>query len=337
MSGRTVTVERKAMRFDAPLRIANRVFEAMPAIEVTIAEGPYRGRGEAAGVFYTGDDVDHMVAEIATVRTAVEAGADRQALRSLLPSGGARNALDCALWELESLAAGRSVADLAGVEPTSAKVTTFTLSADTPDMLLRRIEAFTNVRSIKLKLDGDIDADAARVMAVRGARPDAWLGVDANQGYSPESFNRLAPVLVDCDVQLVEQPLPRGSEAMMGELIGGIAFAADESVLDLRELETHADAFDAFNIKLDKCGGLTEALMMVARIRDLGKRPMVGNMAGSSLATAPAFVVAHSCDLIDLDGAILYPEDPLYQSLFATGKVDIPDGFWGHGDIRIAA
>jgi L-alanine-DL-glutamate epimerase-like enolase superfamily enzyme len=289
------------------------------------------GRGEAAGVYYLNDDPDHIESELERSRAQVEAGIDRHGLRALLPPGGARNALDCALWELESLRTGTPVWKLAGVEPPKPLVTTFTLPADDPAEILRRLGGLPTLKAIKLKLEGDLARDSERVRVVRAARPDVWLGVDANQGYGAGDLDGLVAMLAAERVLLLEQPVRRGEEALLDGWRSPIPLAADESIQDLVELEAQHGRFQVLNIKLDKCGGLTEALMMAERARQLGMKLMVGNMAGATLSTAPAFVLAQLCDIVDLDGPWFVADDPLAASLYAGGEIMVPAPIWGAG------
>ena len=325
----TLTHQRDATVFREPFRISGYLFESMPAVIATVSDGAFTGRGEAAGVYYLDDDSEHMEAEIERCRDAIEAGISRQALRAVLPPGGARNALDCALWELESLRAGMPVWQLAGVGPPKPLVTTFTLPADDPAEILRRLDALPALKAIKLKLEGDLAADTERVKAVRTARPHVWLGVDANQGYDGDDLDGLVGMLVDQRVSLLEQPIRRGAEALLDGWHSPIPVAADESVLDLAEIDTHRHRFQVINIKLDKCGGLTEALMMADHARRLGLKVMVGNMAGATLSTAPAFVLGQSCDIVDLDGPWFLLDDPLAAGLYHDGSIMVPAGLWG--------
>jgi L-alanine-DL-glutamate epimerase-like enolase superfamily enzyme len=325
----SLSYRRDAMLMREPFRISGYLFESMPAVIASVSDGAFTGRGEAAGVYYLDDGPAHMEAEIERCRDAVEAGISRQALRALLPPGGARNALDCALWELESLGAGVPVWQLAGVGPPKSLVTTFTLPAEDPAEILRRLDALPIVKAIKLKLEGDLAADSARVQAVRKARPHVWLGVDANQGYDGDDLDGLVAMLVDQKVSLLEQPIRRGAEALLDGWHAPIPVAADESVLDLAEIDIHRHRFQVINIKLDKCGGLTEALMMADHARRLGLKVMVGNMAGATLSTAPAFVLGQSCDIVDLDGPWFLADDPLAAGLYNDGSIMVPPGIWG--------
>lgn len=313
----------------APFRISGHVFEAMPATVVTLRDGPHIGRGEAAGVYYNNDHPETMLATLEALRPRIEAGLDRDTLRSLLPPGGARNALDCALWELESQRAGLPVWKLAGLPSVSPLLTTFTVGADAPEVMADRAAAYAGARALKLKLTGDAALDAARVRAVRARCPDPWIGVDANQGYTGATLPALLPVLVDARVSLLEQPCVRGSEHELDGIERALPFAADESILDLAELEARHHRFDVINIKLDKCGGLTEGLMMARRARELGKRVMVGNMAGTSLAAAPAFVLGQYCDVVDLDGPVFLVRDRTPSVRYEDGLIRCGDEVWG--------
>lgn len=326
---RSLSVEKAAMRFAEPFRIAHYIFEAMPSIVVKIVDGSFCGRGEAAGVYYLGDDQLRMFDAVEHVRADIESGATRQELQQILPPCGARNAIDCALWELESLTTGTPVWELAGVPRPEPLVTTFTIPADDPAIVQSKVDRLSFAQAIKLKLDGEWEADRDRVRVVRHARPDVWIGVDANQGYQKETLEHLSDTARTFRVSLIEQPLPRGSEKDLAGWRPGIPIAADESILDLSELQERADLFDVINIKLDKCGGLTEALAMARAGRAAGKQLMVGNMGGSTLAMAPGYVIAQLCDFIDLDGPYGLADDQLAQEIYADGKIAVPDAVWG--------
>jgi L-alanine-DL-glutamate epimerase-like enolase superfamily enzyme len=326
---RALNVDRLAMRFAAPLRITGYVFEAMPSVLATIGTAGSEGRGEAAGVYYLGDDQDRMVATIEEIRPAIEDGIGRRELQALLPPCGGRNALDCALWDLEAKIAGSPVWKLAGVSEPRPLVTVFTLPADDPDVITKKLASLGFAKAIKLKLDGVLEADRERLAAVRAARPDVWLSVDANQGYSQADLDGLSSLLSDHKVSLVEQPVARGEESVLAGWKPGVPVAADESILDLVELRERGSAFDVINIKLDKCGGLTEALAMAAEARAMDKDVMVGNMGGSTLAMAPGFVLGQLCDYVDLDGPHGLVGDPLADSIYSDGQVFVPEQIWG--------
>jgi len=317
------------LRLASPFRISGYVFEAMPAVVATLRDGARFGRGEAAGVYYLGDAPEGMRATLEAQRDAIERGLSRDEARTLLPPGGARNALDCALWELESQRAGVPVWKLAGLEPPRPLLTTFTVGADAPDAMARAALGFATARAIKLKLTGEADLDAARIAAVRAARPDVWLGVDANQGYVPATLERLLPALVAHGVSLLEQPCRRGHEAELDGVEHVVPIAADESVQGLDEVDALAGRFDVVNIKLDKCGGLTEGLLMARRARELGMKVMVGNMCGTSLAMAPSFVLGQLCDVVDLDGPLFLARDRAPPVRYGNGMIDCGDEVWG--------
>ncbi len=325
----SLTVKAETIPLKEPFHISGHTFEAVNLAIVEVRQGPWLGRGEASGVYYFKEDADSMGAAIEAVRPEIEAGITREALATLLPPGGARNAVDCALWELEARRAGWPVWMLAGVGEPAPKATTFTLSAEIPERMALAARGFRQARALKLKLTGeDPDLDAERVRAVRTVRPDVWLGVDGNQGFTPDRLEALTPALVDARVELVEQPFPRGREAWMAGLDYPIATAADESVQGLEDLRALSD-FDVVNIKLDKCGGLTEALEMARLARRMGLGVMVGNMVGTSWAMAPAFVVGQLCDIVDLDGPVVLRRDRLTHIVYRDGRICCDDAVWG--------
>ncbi len=325
----TLAIHNANLRLKAPFRISGYTFHESPVTLAILRDGAFEGRGEAAGVYYLSDTPDKMLLTIETHRDAIESGLTRAELRALLPPGGARNALDCALWELEAGRAGVPVWRLAGVETPRPLLTTFTVSADTPDAMAEGARSYTKARAIKLKLTGEVDIDIERVRAVRAARADVWLGVDANQGYAPDTLERLLPVLVEAKVSLLEQPCARGHESELDGIDHVIPIAADESVQGLNEVDALANRFDVVNIKLDKCGGLTEGLMIAERARALGMKVMVGNMIGTSLAMAPAFVLGQKCDVVDLDGPIFLTRDHSPGMTYENGLVRSDEAVWG--------
>ena len=312
-----------------PFRISGYVFDAFEVVRVTLADGVHQGCGEASGVYYLGDDVAHMLAVIDDVAAAVAAGLSREELRAILPPGGARNAIDCALWELEAARAGVPVWQLAGMPAPRRLRTTFTLGADAPAAMAESARGYAQARSIKIKLTGDLDLDLARVAAIRAARPDVWLGVDGNQGFVATQLDALIAGLQEHDVQLLEQPLARGCEAGLDGLRSPIALAGDESILSLADIAPSVGRYDIVNIKLDKCGGLTEGLLMAHEARRLGLGVMVGNMGGSSLAMGPSFVLGQQCDIVDLDGPIFLTNDRTPGVTYTDGEIWSGPEVWG--------
>ena len=314
-----------------PFRISGHVFESSEVVVVTLRSGAHQGRGEGGGVYYLGDDVSHMLLDLQTARAAIEAGPSREELRTLMPPGGARNAVDCALWELEAAQHGMPVWRLAGQAEPKPLRTTFTLGADKPEVMAAGARRYTQARSIKIKLTGDLDLDIARVRAIRAARPDVWLGVDGNQGFSADQLDPLMAALHSQQVSLVEQPLARGREVDLEGYRSMIPIAGDESLLTLNDLAGAVGRFNIVNIKLDKCGGLTEALLMATAARRLGIGVMVGNMVGTSLAMAPAFVLGQLCDLVDLDGPTFLAQDRQPGVDYVDGNVWASPQVWGSG------
>ena len=332
MSGTRLRLEVgiESLRLRAPFRISGYTFETVPVTVVTLSDGAHVGRGEAAGVYYLDDTPDKMVAQIEAHRARLERGITRDELTKLLPASGARNAIDCALWDLEAQQTGQSAWQLAGLKAPEPRITTFTLGADDPATIAEGARKYAHAQAIKLKLSGELDVDIARVRALREARPDVWLGVDANQGYTLSTLSKLVPTLVDAHVLLLEQPLRRGNEADLAGFECPIPIAADESVQGLADIgEQLIGRFDVVNVKLDKCGGLTEALQMAQAVRALGLKLMVGNMVGTSLAMAPAFVFAQLCDYVDLDGPTFLSVDRTPGLRYESGRVWSPPEVWG--------
>ena len=331
-----VSTERWPLK--APFRITGYTFTETEVIVVTLRRKGAFGRGEAAGVYYRGETAERMTAQIEAVRTDIERGIDRVSLRDLLPPGGARNALDSALWDLEANESGIACWQLAGLAPPVPLTTTYTVSADTPKAMAERARSYAPAPRLKLKLTGE--DDVARVRAVREARPDAWIGVDANQGFTRQSLEALLPELRKLDVRLVEQPVPIGKERDLKGLSSPIRLAADESVQGLSDIDAMLGIFDVINIKLDKCGGLTEALLMIAKVRLLGLEPMIGCMEGTALGLAPAFLAAQACELVDLDAALFLKRDRDPAVLYRDGVIMPPATGWGlpdHSGARAAA
>jgi L-Ala-D/L-Glu epimerase / N-acetyl-D-glutamate racemase len=313
-----------------PFRITGYTWEAIEVVLVRLEHQGEVGWGEASGVYYRGETAASMVQQIESLRTQVEAGISRDSLQTLLPPGGARNALDCALWDLEAHVTRRAAWQIAGLDSPRPLLTTYTCSAQSPEKMARAARVYQSARAIKIKLTGE-PSDADRVCAVREARPDVWLGVDANQGFTRHTMERLMPTLTHAGVQLIEQPFPIGREALLDGFRSPIPVAADESAQSLADLPGLAGRFDVINIKLDKCGGLTEGLALVRAARELGLQSMVGNMIGTSLAMAPAFLVGQLCTVVDLDGPVFLKTDRAAPAEYDDGRMSCPERLWGGG------
>jgi L-Ala-D/L-Glu epimerase len=328
MARLSMTVAKEVLSFVKPFRISGYVFDDTNVVLVTLDDGAHQGRGEACGVYYVGDNVDHVVATLEEYRDKIEQGVSREELRWLMPAGGARNAVDSALWALDSARRGLPVWRLAGIDPPKPLVTTFTIGADAPDVAAADARRFADARALKVKLTGEIELDVERVRAVRSAQPDVWLGVDANQGYTRAQLEPLIDGLLELKVSLLEQPLPRGSEAELQGFRSPIPIAADESCLKLVDIAGLVGRFDVVNIKLDKCGGLTEGLLMATEARRLGLDVMVGCMVGSSIAMAPAFVLGQLCDIVDLDGPTFLKTDREPSVTYSGGTIWCEPEVW---------
>ena len=321
-------VEKKNFPLHSPFGITGYTFTELEAVWVTLADGEHRGRGEACGVYYLGDTQESMMAQLEQVRSAVESGATRLDIQELLPPGGARNALDCAYWDLECKSTEQSIWQLLGIAPHEL-TTVATIGIGTPDEMATRALELSDFAHLKVKLDDHLPSE--RLRAVRNARPDAQLVIDVNQGWSRSSLEEYLPNLEKLGVAMVEQPLPRGDDELLRGIESPIPIGADESLISLAEYDEVAPFYDVINIKLDKCGGLTEALEIVKRAQQDGRKIMVGNMTGTSLSMAPSYVVGQFCEFVDIDGPLLLERD-IDQGLeyFDGGRVSLPyPRLWG--------
>ena len=277
---------------------------------VVVAElrrGEARGRGESVPYPRYGETVESVLAQIESVRPAVESGLDAAGLQSALPPGAARNAVDCALWDLEAKVTGVPAWRRAGLKPLGPVETAFTLSLDAPERMRAAAFAAAHRPALKSKLGGPDDLD--RVEAVRAAAPSARLIVDANEALGFDDLRRLAPAFAALGVSLIEQPLPAGADADLEGWTSPVPLCADESLHTRAELADCARRYGHVNIKLDKAGGLTESLALVAEARFRGLGVMVGCMVATSLAMAPACLLAQDADIVDLDGPLLLKKD----------------------------
>ena len=323
----TMTIERWA--FSHPLQITGYTFNDCEYGVVELRAGELVGRGECFGVYYLNDDAAHYKAQFEAVADRLRQGITREELLDVLPAGGARNAVDCALWDLEAKQLGRPAWQIAGLPEPRPLRTTHTLGAEDPAQMAERARGYVNARAIKMKLTGTGE-DAERVRAVRAARPDVWMAIDGNQGFNRASLEALMPALVAANVQLVEQPFPRGHDADLDGFESPIALAADESAQDIGDLPGLVGRYDVVNIKLDKCGGLTRGFEMHTEARRLGMKTMVGCMGGTSLAMAPGFLLGQLCEIVDLDGPIFLAKDRVPSVIYDNeGCIFSPETVWG--------
>ena len=311
-----------------PFRITGTEWVNSRGIVVQLLDGNHLGRGEAQGVYYLDETAESLFDEVNALARQIETGISREDLQELLPPGGARNAIDCAMWDLECKKAGRSIWELAGIEPKPV-TTVFTIGLEpTPEEMAAKAAAAADAPVLKIKLNEDRPYE--RLAAIRAARPDATLVVDANQGWDFEQLQEVIPRCVGLDLAMIEQPLPRGGDAQLEGFKSPITLAADESCLHTGELDQAVRRYDMVNIKLDKTGGLTEALKLALAAKERGCKLMVGNMVGTSLAMAPSFVVAQLCDFVDIDGPLLLKYDHPAGLKYDKGVVNSLDSaFWG--------
>jgi L-Ala-D/L-Glu epimerase len=326
---REVTAHGEHWLLSRPFRIARGSKTAADVLVVEVRAAGLLGRGEAVPYARYEETLDATLQQIRQVSGAVGDGAGRDDLLELLPAGAARNALDAALWDLESQQRNLSVAQLIGQPEPAAIATAVTVSLDTPAAMGSAALALRNVPLLKVKVDATDPLSAIR--AVREAAPDAGLIVDPNESWSPELLCALAPALAELRVDVVEQPVHADEDGALAGLALPVALAADESAHVTADLERVARAYQIVNIKLDKTGGLTEALRMRQRATELGLRLMTGCMIGTSLAIAPAFHLAQHCEFVDLDGPWWLGPDRLDGFRIADGYMEPAPGLWGQG------
>jgi L-alanine-DL-glutamate epimerase-like enolase superfamily enzyme len=276
-------------------------------VVATLSDPRQRGRGECVPYGRYGETVAGVAAAIEAMRKPIEQGLDRAGLQSAMPPGAARNALDCAFWDLEAKRSGRPAHELAGLRPPRTVTTAYTISFGTPDAMALAAATAASRPLLKVKLGGQ--DDAARIAAVRTAAPRAELIVDANEGWTAANLADNLAACAACGVTLVEQPLPAGDDAALADTARPIPVCADESVHATDSLAALRGRYDAVNIKLDKTGGLTQALIMIAEAERLGLDVMVGCMVATSLSMAPALLVAQHARVVDLDGPLLLARD----------------------------
>jgi len=301
-----IKIEKHSFPFKEPFSITGHTFTASDTIRVVIEEDAYVGRGEAIGAYYMNETANSMEAQLNAVLHKMPFGVNRDSIQALLPSGGALNALDCALWDLTVKRMGKSIWTLLKINPRPLS-SVATIGIDSPEAMGEAAKKFAQYCNLKIKLSNE--DPIARLEAIRAARPDATLIVDVNQGWTFEELKEYTPFAKKLGIAMIEQPLPRGGDAELEGYNSAVPLGADESCLDSSEYETAARRYDVINIKLDKCGGLTEGLKIVNLAKRDGKGLMVGNMCGSSLSMAPSYVIGQFCQYIDIDGPLLLKQD----------------------------
>ncbi|MCK9918866.1 L-Ala-D/L-Glu epimerase [Microbacteriaceae bacterium K1510] len=293
-----------------------------------LGDGKARGRGECVPYARYGESIETVSAQIEALRLRLAAGLTRSELQDAMPPGAARNALDCAFWDLEAKRSGRSVHALAALPAPQPLTTAFTISLGTPEAMAEATAKAAQRALLKIKLGGD--SDGARIAAVRAAAPNATLIVDANEGWTEDNLAANLDACAKAGVVLVEQPLPDGRDAALGRIAHPIPVCADESAHDRSSLAALIGKYEAVNVKLDKTGGLTEALAMASEASRLGLTLMAGCMVATSLAMAPAILLAQSARFVDLDGPLLLAKDRPDGLIYRDSLVYPPTAaLWG--------
>ncbi len=304
---RSLSARAESWPIAEPFAISRGAKTEARVVVAELREGSARGRGECVPYARYGETIEGVLESIEDLRSELERGLDRNGLAERLPAGAARNAVDCALWDLEAKRTGRRVWELAGVPEPGPLVTAYTLSLDTPEAMAKAARSASDRPLLKLKLGGDTDLE--RVGAVRAAAPNARLVVDANEAWSLARLRELGPALAELGVELIEQPLPASEDASLAQLSCPVPLCADESVHDSATLGPLRGRYDLINVKLDKTGGLTEALELAAAARRAGMGIVVGCMVGTSLGMAPATLLGAQARVVDLDGPLLLERD----------------------------
>jgi len=307
MSKRSLAARAESWPIKGSFRISRGAKTTAEVIVVEITEGQVTGRGECVPYARYGESIRSVLGQISSVRAFVADELTRDGLLTVLPPGAARYAIDCALWDLEAKLTGNSVAKIAGIRAPGPVVTAYTLSLDTPERMGEAAKAEQHRPLLKLKLGGA--GDLERVAAVRASAPRARLIVDANEAWDADMMVDYCPRMADFGVELIEQPLPAGDDAILGDIDRPVPICADESAHDTATLNEVAALYDFINIKLDKTGGLTEALLLAEAARGYGLGVMVGCMLGTSLGMAPALYLSSFARFIDLDGPLLLEKD----------------------------
>jgi L-Ala-D/L-Glu epimerase len=323
-----LTVTRRAWALARPLTTAYGVKDTVDVVVAELSDGDSRGRGEGVPLQRYCESIESVVAALNAIKGEVVSGLDRDALQRALPPGAARNALDCAFWDIEADRAYRSVAELTGIDTVAPVMTAFTLALDTPERMAE-VAAANRARPL-LKLELGDDGDVERVQAVRSAAPTSRLIVDANESWNETKLSEFIPALIDSRVELIEQPLPADADDALASMERPIPICADESCRTLGELDRLDGKYEAINIKLDKAGGLTEALALAAEAKRRGFRIMVGGMIGTSLGIAPALLIAQRAEIVDLGGPLLLASDRVPGLLYDGSTIHPPgQNFWG--------
>ncbi|ESX91914.1 N-acetyl-D-Glu racemase DgcA [Mesorhizobium sp. LNJC405B00] len=325
---RVISVEAERFPIAGTFTISRGSKTEAEVITCTISDGDNRGWGECVPYKRYGETMEGVRDATEAMRRQIEGGISRKDLLDAMPAGAARNAIDCALWDLEAKISGVAVADAIHAVPLSALVTAYTLSLGEPEAMAAQARANAGRPLLKVKIGGD--NDLARIRAVTEAAPDSRIILDANEGWTDANIIENLAFAAEHGIALIEQPLPAGHDAILRHIAHPVPICADESLHEAKDLEALVGLYDAVNIKLDKSGGLTAALTLRDRARELGFGVMVGCMVGTSLAMAPAVLLAQGADFVDLDGPLLLARDRQPGLVYQGSLVSPPDRMlWG--------
>jgi L-alanine-DL-glutamate epimerase-like enolase superfamily enzyme len=323
----TFQTEEQSWPLDKPFRISRGTRTEARVVVMTVTDGQHIGRGEAVPIRRYNQSPASVLAQIQSIKSVQQL--DRQQIQKLLPAGAARNALDCALWDLEAKISGKRAWELANIPLAHEVETSFTISLDTPAAMAAVAKANATAPILKLKLGGD-DLDLARVEAVRGAAPAARLLIDANESWTTDHYCKVVPSLCQFGIELIEQPFPADADEVLETLDRPIPVCADESCHTTADLPRLKNRYEMVNIKLDKTGGLTEALLLMERAREAGFKLLIGCMVCTSLGIAPARLLVSTADYVDLDGPLLLAGDRHHRLSYLGGKIGVPSReLWG--------
>jgi L-alanine-DL-glutamate epimerase-like enolase superfamily enzyme len=310
-----------------PFRISRGSRTEAQVVVAAVSNGEHIGRGECVPVARYSQSTGSVLAQIESIKR--DKNLDRQRLQELLPAGAARNALDCALWDLEAKTSAQRAWELASIPMRNEVETSFTISLDTPEKMGAAAKGNATAPLLKLKLGGE-DDDLARVEAVHDSAPAARLLIDANESWSPEHYREIVPALKTLAVELIEQPFPAGADEVLERIAHPIPVCADESCHTSVDLQRLRNRYEVINVKLDKTGGLTEALRLCQRARQSGFRLLIGCMVCTSLGIAPARMLASFAEWVDLDGPLLLASDREHPVPYENGRIGIPPReLWG--------
>ena len=327
MTGLLIAAREEIWPLKQPFRISRGSRTEARVVVVTVTDGKHTGRGEAVPSARYGQSGASVLAQIESIKSVPSL--DRQLIQKLLPAGAARNALDCALWDLEAKASGKRAWELANIPIVHTVETSFTISLDTPAVMATAAKANANASILKLKLGGD-NMDLPRVQAVREAAPAARLLIDANESWSPSHYRENIPALNGLGVELIEQPFPANADEVLETLDHPVPVCADESCHTSVDLPRLTNRYEVVNVKLDKTGGLTEALLLTGRARKAGFKLLTGCMVCTSLGIAPARLLASAADYVDLDGPLLLADDRHHGMAYENGRIGLPSRqLWG--------